>query len=95
MPLAECLDPDGRALLDGLIAARRWDIYRDPFEDRAHFDGYIDATSGHLMWTAARLAGAGGRSSRPRYCLWRGGCEFFSGGSRADSAGRMPLMDDR
>ena len=56
--LAQILDAEGAACLDGLVAARRWDIYKDAFEDAAHFDDYIDATSGHLMWTAARLLGA-------------------------------------
>ncbi|NHX28333.1 squalene/phytoene synthase family protein, partial [Escherichia coli] len=57
-PLDDVLDAEGARLLDGLAAARRWECYRDPFEDEADFDRYIDATSGHLVWTAARLLGA-------------------------------------
>ncbi len=28
------------AALDRFVAARRWDIYTDPFEDAAHFEAY-------------------------------------------------------
>lgn len=56
-PLARVLSPDLAALLDELIAVRRWDIYRDPFEDTAHFYRYIDRSSGTLMWVAARALG--------------------------------------
>ena len=57
-PLARVLSAEGARLLDELTAARRWDIYRDAFEDAAHFERYIDQTSGHLMWVAARSLGA-------------------------------------
>lgn len=54
-PLAAILDPEGAMSLDKLVQARSWDIYSDPFKDRAEFDAYIDATYGNLVWTAARL----------------------------------------
>ncbi|MFT4961194.1 MAG: phytoene synthase [Paracoccaceae bacterium] len=56
-PLSGVLTPDMAALLDEMIAVRRWDIYRDPFEDTAHFQRYIDQSSGTLMWVAARTLG--------------------------------------
>ncbi|MGL6210664.1 MAG: squalene/phytoene synthase family protein [Paracoccaceae bacterium] len=46
------------AVLDALIAARLWDVYSEPFADAAAFDAYLDATSGGLMWLAARALGA-------------------------------------
>jgi phytoene synthase len=55
--LAQVLDAPGALALDATIAARRWDIYSDPFADRAEFDAYIAATSGAPMITAARLLG--------------------------------------
>ncbi|WP_322893653.1 MULTISPECIES: phytoene/squalene synthase family protein [unclassified Yoonia] len=55
--LAEVLDRQGAQSLDAMIAARRWDIYNDPFADWADFDAYIANTSGLLMITAARLLG--------------------------------------
>lgn len=54
-PLARILSPDQAARLDTLVAARRWDIYRDPFEDQADFDRYMMQTAGALMQTAAEL----------------------------------------
>ncbi len=58
-PLAEVLDAEGARLLDELIAARRWDIYRDPFEDAGGISGLsVEKTAGHLMWAAARALGA-------------------------------------
>ena len=53
--LADVLDPESARVLDGLVAARRWDVYKDPFEEHHHFEEYINATSGDLLWTAVRL----------------------------------------
>ena len=55
--LAAVLDAQGAEALDTTIAARRWDIYTDPFSDWVDFDAYIAATSGAPMITAARLLG--------------------------------------
>ncbi len=46
------------AVLDRLIAARRWDIHRDPHADAAALDSYLDDTGAGLMWLAARALGA-------------------------------------
>ncbi|MEJ6398759.1 phytoene/squalene synthase family protein [Yoonia sp. 208BN28-4] len=59
-PLAEVIAAHNLdiAVIDEMIAARRWDIYRETFacEDALH--DYIDQTSGHLMWLAAQTCGA-------------------------------------
>ena len=62
-PLAEVLSPERAAQMDEMIAVRRWDIYRDAFEDVAHFERYIDQSAGTLLWAAAtsRRRGAGCR----------------------------------
>ncbi|WP_299499033.1 squalene/phytoene synthase family protein [uncultured Roseobacter sp.] len=57
-PLAACLDATGARLLDDLVAARRWDIGKDAFEDEAALWQYLDATTGNLLWTAARALDA-------------------------------------
>ena len=62
-PLAKVIDAQGAAVLDKLIVARRWDIYKDAFEDEAHLMEYLDATASGLMWVAAR---AGREDARPR-----------------------------
>jgi phytoene/squalene synthetase len=46
------------AVLDRLIAARRWDIHRDPHPDAAALDSYLDDTGAGLIWLAARALGA-------------------------------------
>jgi len=46
------------AVLDAMVAARRWDIYPDPFSDKDAFDAYLDDTAGGLMWLCARALGA-------------------------------------
>mgnify|MGYP003628551030 FL=1 len=49
LPLADVVDGDGARALDRLVAARRWDVYKDGFEDAEHFKEYLDATAGELM----------------------------------------------
>ncbi len=56
-PLSTLLDEETVGLLDELVAARRWDCYRDPFEDAADLDRYLTATSGNLMQVACHLLG--------------------------------------
>jgi len=53
-PLSGVVDAKGTELLDQLVAARRWDVYREPFEDMAHFREYIGKTSSNLLLAAAR-----------------------------------------
>lgn len=91
--LAGCLDREGAKCLDGLVAARRWDIYKDPFEDRAHFDEYINATSAHLMWTAARLLGPADEAVVRDFAYGVGIANIFQAVPALQAQGRVPLMD--
>ena len=91
--LAGCLDREGAVCLDGLVAARRWDIYKDPFEDRAHFDEYINATSAHLMWTAARLLGPADEAVVRDFACGVGTANIFQAVPALQAQGRVPLMD--
>ncbi|MFD1882459.1 squalene/phytoene synthase family protein [Paracoccus pacificus] len=50
--------PQGAPLLNDVIAARARDCEREPLPDLAALYDYIDRTSGHVMWTAARALGA-------------------------------------
>ena len=45
-------------VLDRLIAARRWDIHRDPHDGIRGLTAYLDDTGAGLMWLAARALGA-------------------------------------
>jgi phytoene/squalene synthetase len=46
-------------LLDGIVAARRRDVYREPFGSAAELWGYLDATGGALMWASVLATGGG------------------------------------
>ena len=91
--LSDVLDAEGARVLDGLIAARRWDCYKDPFEDTAHFDSYIDATSGHLMWTAARLLGATAETVVRNFAYGVGVANLLRAIPDLEDRNRMPLLD--
>ncbi len=91
--LAACLDAEGAHCLDGLIAARRWDIYKEPFADRVHFDDYVSATSGHLMWTTARLLGRADETVVRNFAYGAGVANLFQAVPALASQGRTPLLD--
>lgn len=95
VPLAAAIPADLVGLLDGLITARRWDIYSDPFEDRAQFDAYVDQTSGSLVTVAARALGAAGDAEPVlRDAGWAFGlAAFFRAIPALETAGRVPLVE--
>ncbi|WP_299148376.1 squalene/phytoene synthase family protein [uncultured Tateyamaria sp.] len=94
-PLAQILTPAQAKMLDESVAARRWDIYREPFEDEAHLDAYIDQTAGHLMWTASAALGAPAEAeSDVRDLAFAAGMAAFLRAVPAlAAAGRIPLLD--
>lgn len=91
--LAEVLDAVGAASLDALIVARRWDIYSDAFEDADHLDSYLDATSGNLLWTAARLLGAKDERAVRDYSYGIGVANLLRAIPELEARGRKPLVD--
>lgn len=50
-------------LLAGLVAARNFDVFRDPHADRAAFDRYLEETSGALSALAGQIAGCDRRQA--------------------------------
>ena len=92
-PLAEILPPDLAVQLDESIAVRRWDIYKDPFDNIAHFDRYIDQTSGTLMWVAARLLGQSDESVIRDVAYASGIATFLRAIPALEAATRIPLLD--
>ena len=92
-PLSEALSPDLARALDGAVAMRRWDIYRDPFEDDAHFAGYIDATSGSLVWAAARSLGAADETVVRDAGYALGIANWLLAVPELEARGRVPLVD--
>ena len=91
--LADVLDAQGADCLKGLVSARRWDIYSDAFEDAAHLNEYIDATTGSLLWTAARLLGATNEASVRDFAYGVGVANFLRAIPALEDRGRKPLID--
>ena len=56
-PLAAAIPAALIGGLDQLVAARRWDIYTEPFADQAAFDAYLDDTAATLVCVAGRALG--------------------------------------
>lgn len=94
-PLADILDTHAAHLLDRLIAARRWDLYRDAFEDLAHFNDYLDQTGGALLWVATRALGAPETAETivRRYGAAAALARFFVAVPELEARGRIPLID--
>lgn len=85
------------AVLDRLVEARRWDVYREPFEDRAAFDAYLEDTGAGLMWLAGLCLGAGPQDEAAlRAFGWAAGlAAFLRAVPELEARGRVPLVDGR
>jgi len=94
-PLARVLDADMTDLLDALIAARRWDTERAPFDSDADFTGYIAATSGNLMRVAARALGPAQDDVVQDAGFALGIANWFRAIPALEAAGCRPLPDGR
>ncbi len=84
-------------VMDRLIAARQWDIYRDPHADQAALDGYLADTGGGLMWLAALATGADARSENAVQAMgWATGlAQYLKAVPELEARGRVPLVDGR
>ncbi|MDA7430735.1 squalene/phytoene synthase family protein [Primorskyibacter aestuariivivens] len=94
-PLAQVLSAEQAVLLDDLVLARRWDAYREAFEDEAAFRAYIDQTAGHLMWVAAQNLGATGEQAVRDIAFGAGVAQFLRAVPELEARGRIPLVDGR
>jgi len=94
-PLAAILDAEGADLLDQLIEARRWDIYRDAFKDEAHFTQHLERTAGNLMLAAARALGPVDAASIGDAGYAHGLAGWLRAVPTLERAKRVPLVDGR
>lgn len=98
-PLAKVIDAETATMLDELVAIRRWDIYKDAFEDQAHFDRYIDQTSGHLMVAAAQSLGGPLGDAEAQVlrdaAYGSGVAAWLCAVPKLEAAKRIPLVDGR
>ncbi|RZW07479.1 MAG: phytoene synthase, partial [Rhodobacteraceae bacterium] len=97
VPLAEVLHAPLASQLDELIAARRWDLYTDAFEDTAHFQDYLKKTGGRLMWISAHLLGAHVTAASAIVALGSATAlvRFLAAVPDLEARGRIPLIDGR
>ena len=98
-PLARILTPSGAARLDRLVAARRWDIYKDPFEDETHFEQYLTETTASLMLSGLEALGQRLDDNRAGMVETLGYCtglsRFLQAVPALEEHGRVPLLDGR
>ncbi|MHA6262084.1 squalene/phytoene synthase family protein [Arenibacterium sp. CAU 1754] len=92
-PLAEAIPPKVAERMDRMIAVRRWDIYRDPFKDQAHFEEYIDETAGTLMWAAAASLGQANDLVLRDFAFAHGVANWLRAIPELEARGRIPLID--
>lgn len=92
-PLADIVTPELAMHLDEMIAVRRWDIYRDPFEDIEHFQRYIDRSSGTLAWVAARSLGDADEQVVRDFGFATGVANWFRAIPVLVERKRIPLLD--
>lgn len=94
-PLAKVLSTEDAEVLDRLIEARRWDIYKDPFADLAHQTRYLQDTGGGLLLAAARSLGscAEGIAMDAGYALAL--ANWLQAIPALEAQKRVPLVDGR
>ncbi|MBT8474905.1 MAG: squalene/phytoene synthase family protein, partial [Alphaproteobacteria bacterium] len=99
VPLADAISPDIARHLDRLVQTRRWDIYKEAFEDENHFDEYLTRTGGLLMWSAASALGVDASPEREKSITVFGkACafvRFLQAVPALEARGRIPLVDGR
>ncbi|MCV2864346.1 squalene/phytoene synthase family protein [Defluviimonas sp. WL0075] len=90
-------DPALRSLILGGAEARRRDAWPDPFAGPEDLAAYLDATSGNVMWAAARLLGAPASAEAVvRDFAWGAGlANWLRAIPALEAAGRRPLPDGR
>jgi phytoene/squalene synthetase len=82
-------------VLDRLIAARRWDIHREPHADLAALETYLEDTGAGLMWLAARALGAPDTAEEAvrAYGWAAAAANYLRALPQLQARGRQPLPD--
>lgn len=93
-PLAELLRPETAAMLDGMVEVRRWDIYKDPFEDEAHFRDYLTQSSGSVLRAACQTLGESDEACDD-FGYASGLASYLKAVPELEEHGRVPLIDGR
>ncbi len=91
-PLSRVLSPHLASAMDEYVAVRRWDIYKDSFEDEEHFDTYIDQSAGTLMVASAQALGAADEAVLRDFGYGVGVANWFRAIPELEARGRIPLL---
>jgi len=85
------------AVLDRMIIARQWDIYKEPFTDPQAFESYLDDTGAALMWLCARALGAPDAAEAAVRGFGRASAvaAYLQAVPALAARGRIPLLDGR
>lgn len=85
------------AVIDQMVEARRWDIYREPFADMAAFADYLEQTGAGLMWLSALALGAPPQAEAAvRGFGWAAAlASYLRAVPELEARGRYPLPDGR
>ncbi len=92
-PLSRVLSPHLAGVLDEYVAVRRWDIYRDPFEDQGHFDAYINHSAGSLFVASAQALGMADEVALRDFGYAVGVANWLRAIPELENRGRIPLLD--
>lgn len=93
--LAHVLDPEAARMLQRVVTARLWDVYRDPFEDQAAFSRYIENTSGSLLLAASHSLSGDAPEVLVDLGYASGVAQFLRAVPDLERQGRIPLVDGR
>lgn len=92
-PLADIIDAEGAAILDRAVAARRWEIAREPFTRDDQLLGHLDDQAGSLMWAAARALGATDEAALRGIGVAGGLAGWLAAVPELEARGLTPLPD--
>ena len=93
-PLAKILQPETANMLDGFVEVRRWDIYKQPFEDEAHFRDYLVQSSASL-YRAICLSLGESEEGCEEFGYAAGLANYLQAVPKLEELGRIPLLDGR
>lgn len=94
-PLSHVLDAAAARMLQRVVTARLWDVYRDPFEDAAAFSRYIEDTSASLMLAASMALSDAAPRALTDLGYAAGLAQFLRAVPELETLGRRPLVDGR
>lgn len=93
-PLASVISAETAKMLDGFVELRRWDIYKDPFEDKAHFHDYLTQTGSNFYRAMAQALGQDDRAAG-EFGLAAAIANWLVAVPELEARGRVPLLDGR